>query len=562
MFNEIISFYNKTKGEGKSPSKLFKKFDTTGKYLQEMKKKYGDYNINILLYSTYNNLNTVPYAACGKIKKFSGLTVRDMCNSYRVNCEESCPECHYHLKEVMNENRRKSVHGKYGVESVSQIKEVRNKAINTMQEKYGVENISKLESVKKRKKEKFEDKSTEEIENIYLKIKNTTIDRYGVSNAAKSEVIKNKVKETFIRNYGSENVFNSTEFKNRNRIITAKRRHDKIMDYIDSEYSLTFLPFEYSEEHCFHCLKCNSDFSCNIQNYSTIRCHKCYPVNVSNEEREFFSTISDMLDCEIIYNNRYSFLDNKEIDFYIPELNIGIEYNGSYWHNSTNKDEHYHQNKCKAALDNGINLIQIYDTDVIYNKEKVVNRLKHLFKINNKKVYARKCEIKTVSTKDCNDFMNDYHFQGECVSKIRLGLYYQDELVSMCTFGKSRFDKKYDYELLRFCSKYNVVGAFSKLLKYFEKTHNPKSLITYADFDWSNGNLYSTNSFEFLKLTNPGYFYVDKKKIKISRYECQKHKLLKKYDWTTNDMTESEICNMLGYNKIYNSGNMVFVKFY
>lgn len=60
------------------------------------------------------------------------------------------------------------------------------------------------------------------------------------------------------------------------------------------------------------------------------------------------------------------------------------------------------------------------------------------------------------------------------------------------TFGKSRYDKSYEYELIRFCNilYINVIGAAGKLLKFFERSYTPKSIISYADRRYSTGNLY------------------------------------------------------------------------
>ena len=94
------------------------------------------------------------------------------------------------------------------------------------------------------------------------------------------------------------------------------------------------------------------------------------------------------------------------------------------------------------------------------------------------------------------DFLNSNHLQGNCISKYRYGLYYNDELVSLMTFGKMRKNlngKKEEgvYELLRFCNKLNttVVGGASKLLKHFIKTVNPKRIVSYTYKGWSNSNL-------------------------------------------------------------------------
>ena len=119
------------------------------------------------------------------------------------------------------------------------------------------------------------------------------------------------------------------------------------------------------------------------------------------------------------------------------------------------------------------------------------------------------------------------------------------------TFCKSRFNKNFEWELSRFSSSKHVIGGAGKLLKYFERVYKPKSLITYADRRFSQGNLYYKLGFTFDHFSSPNYFYV-KNQIKLSRIQCQKHKLIKilgnKFD---KNLTESENMCLNGYNKIY-----------
>lgn len=51
----------------------------------------------------------------------------------------------------------------------------------------------------------------------------------------------------------------------------------------------------------------------------------------------------------------------QEIDIFIPSLNLGIGYNGWYWHKD--KDKYYHQNKALRCREKGIRLIQFYQKE-------------------------------------------------------------------------------------------------------------------------------------------------------------------------------------------------------
>ena len=187
-------------------------------------------------------------------------------------------------------------------------------------------------------------------------------------------------------------------------------------------------------------------------------------------------------------------------------------------------------------------------------------------------MHARKLQVVNLSgySNFVKDYLDENHLQGNCPSSIKLGL--QDPktgiVYSIMTFGKSRFDKNIEYELLRFCNLryHNVRGAASKLLKAFERAYKPQSLVSYANRDWSQGNLYRALDFTFIRSTPPNYFYVDSKLKTISRIQTQKHKLQDFLESRNGifDSNLSERDNMInnGYRIYYDTGNLVYHKFY
>lgn len=111
----------------------------------------------------------------------------------------------------------------------------------------------------------------------------------------------------------------------------------------------------------------------------------------------------------------------------------------------------YHYNKTKIALENGYRVINVWDWDN-------VNIILNFIKNDKIRIFARKCILKEVSLKDANIFLNENHLQGTCKNQsIRIGLYYNNELVSIMTFGKLRYNKNYKYELLRYCTKLGYI---------------------------------------------------------------------------------------------------------
>ena len=144
-----------------------------------------------------------------------------------------------------------------------------------------------------------------------------------------------------------------------------------------------------------------------------------------------------------------------------------------------------------------------------------------------KRIYARNCIVKSIPSEIKNEFLDKNHLQGNDKSCICLGLFYDDELVSIMTFGNSRYNKNYQYEMHRFCTKigYQIIGGASKLWSYFVKNHNPKSVITYADRRYSDGTFYSKIGFKKIGISKPNYFYFKNTINLLSRLNFQKNKL-------------------------------------
>jgi len=281
---------------------------------------------------------------------------------------------------------------------------------------------------------------------------------------------------------------------------------------------------------------------------------------VSGPEKDVLDFIKAYTDS--IEENSRKIIAPYELDVYLPKYNFAIEYNGNYWHTEKNgKSKDYHINKTNMCKDKGIQLLHIF--------EHQWNNKSEIFKsvIANKlgfsdKIYARKCKI--VELKDCKEFLETNHLQGNCPSSIKLGLTYNGELVSVMTFGKPRFNKSYEYELIRFCNKLNtiVVGGASKLLKYFEKYYSPKSLVSYANLQWSDGGLYNQLGFIESGISEPNYWWV--KGIKtLTRYQCPKHKLKDLLgDKFNPDLSEKDNMQNNGYSRLFDCGNAVFIKEY
>ena len=245
----------------------------------------------------------------------------------------------------------------------------------------------------------------------------------------------------------------------------------------------------------------------------TEKCRKANGNAISKVNKEF----SKQLKENNIRNKLEKSVKNYSYDIEILNSNILLELNPTYTHNSTHGSEFrghkkkpleatYHFNKTIVAKENGYQCIHIWDWD---NCDKIINILKP-----KETIYARKCYCKNISKEQCDDFLETYHLQGSCRGqKVLLGLFYNNKLVEVMTFGKPRYNLKYEWELLRLCSvfDYNIIGGASKLFSYFVEKYNPKNVISYCDNSKFNGNVYKTLGFKFLSYGNPSKHWYNMK---------------------------------------------------
>ena len=354
----------------------------------------------------------------------------------------------------------------------------------------------------------------------------------------------------------------SKKLQSQERTHSTEYFINKIKDiHGENAFDLTNVVYTgYDEPITMKCNKCGKYITRNAGYF--ISGHGCpyHFNNRSKSELEIAEYIKS-IGLNVIENDRTILNENKELDIYVPDKKIAIEFDGLYWHNELNKDKYYHLKKLKDCDNQGIRLIHIFEDEWLNKNNIWKSILNTLFNNTKNRIFARKCIIKEVNSSDSRKFLDENHLQGYCNSTFRYGLYYNNELVSLMTFGKTRHfigNSSHEYELLRFCNKINttVVGGASKLFKYFIKQHNPKNVVSYADRRWSNGNLYEKLGFNLYNISPPNYYYVIGNERK-NRFNFRKSMLIKKYNCPKN-MTEHEFCKSMKWYRIYDCGCLCY----
>jgi hypothetical protein len=427
---------------------------------------------------------------------------------------------------------------RYGVEYALQSKELKDKAKKTNLEKFGVENpFMDNEMIKSKFKEKWGVHHPSKVKEINDRIKKT---KELNGSSLSSYRIRKKIKETNNEKFGSNTPSQSDYI--RDNIIS---NHTNYIKYIGNNTSM----FRCEKDHIFYID--SSSFHNRVRSKIPL-CTVCGPIGDSKsiKEKELFEYIQSIYNGEIIQSYR----DGIEIDIYLPELKIGFEFNGLYWHSEEYKDKWYHLNKTRYFKERSIKIIHIWEDDWDFKRNIIKSQIKNWLKLSEIKIFARKCQVKEiVDSKIVNTFLKENHIQGKVNSILKLGLYLESELVSIMTFDKYEGRKKMEdggWNINRFCNKLetNVVGGASKLFKYFIKNYDVKRIISYSDKDWSLGGLYKNLSFEKISETNPDYKYIfEGKRINKSRF--RKSRL-------NTDLTESEYMKKSQIHRIWDCGKI------
>lgn len=460
---------------------------------------------------------------------------------------------------------------KYGTEYALQSDIIRNKSKETSLEKYGFEYPSQSPEVQNKIKESNIRNNGVEYPQQSDEIKKITkannIERWGVDNPMKFGIFKEKSKVTSLEKYGTEYPIQNIkvlEKRIKNNIEKWGVSNNSQSDIMRSDYKISqcdgYVKYVGNSISLFNCIKCGNNFEINTDNFFSRKkqnidlCTICNPIGDSSsiKESDLSDFISSIYSGEIIRRYR----DGLEIDIYLPDIKVGFEFNGLYWHSAEYKDKNYHIDKTNHFKELGIKVIHIWEDDWNFKKDIIKSQVKNWVGKSENKIFARNCQVREVlDIKEYKNFLNDNHIQGYVNSKKRIGLYFNSKLVSLMTFDNFEGREKMEiseWNLSRFCNRLNtnVVGGASKLLNFFIKNIHPTRIISYANIDWSDGGLYNKLGFKLISISNPDYKYIiGGKRMNKSGYRKSKLK-------TT--LTESSFMQTNGFNRIYDCGKMKF----
>lgn len=449
---------------------------------------------------------------CGKETTFCTILT-----GYRQYCSTKCSNLDPEIREKIEQTSIE----KYGVKCNlnleetkkrakvnNQSKEARTKRAKTNIEKYGTENVYASDQVKE-------------------KIRQTNLERYGVDYSWQSDDVKEKRKVTSLAKYGTEHPQQSDVVKQHTRQLKQSRlqefmiqndcisRGEVIQQY---GFGWTFI-VDKIKVHPMYCG--NKAF---IKNSELIKIQKYSEINhyqSSLFEAEVIDFIKSIYSGKIINNTR-DILKPYELDVYIPDKHIAIECNGTFWHDAEHKNKTYHIDKSKSCRDKGIRLIHVYE----WEWSNYPNKIKQLLNISLgsvSKIYARQCEVRLISNQEAKPFNEATHLQGHRNAQVTYGLFYEDELVQLMSFSKTRYNRNIkndsEWEIIRGCPGSNniVIGGVSRLFKHFVADYTPSKVFSYCDFNKFDGKSYLALGMTFIGYTCPNKWWIIDRNTVIER---------------------------------------------
>jgi len=481
-------------------------------------------------------------------------------NNYSQCCSRLCSSSHSLPK------RQQTCMNKYGVSNPAVLDAVKNKIKQTCQELYGVDNYSKSSQFKQHQSDWWKSLGKEQREEINNKRSITSQQVWGTKWVVQSDAVKSKINQSMVDRYGASKPLQVGEFKLKQQQTMLDRygRMFANQQHLDTEFIRNVKDADWLQQQMqTQSLRAIADQHgvSHSRMFSYARMHNLTSAVSSDFEKSVKTWLESVSSTEIQTNVKM--LGRREVDIFIPERKLAIECNGLYWHCESSGEKHktYHQEKTLQCRQLGIQLIHLLDTDWYNRNSQVTSRIANMLKLNTVRLGARTLEVREVDQKTSKMFLDQNHLHGWAPSSVTYGLYTdQDQLVFAISFGRCRYNKNFQWELIRLCSLQNttVIGGAQKVFAHFVRQRDPDSVISYADLQWSDGSVYSQMGFSHSHNGQPGYWYTKDYSTIWHRSKFQKKQLSKLLENFDPNLSEWQNMQNNKWDRYWDSGNSVW----
>ena len=400
---------------------------------------------------------------------------------------------------------------------------VSEKAITRRLSEYGIKRDTKMTYLNRKKAMKMRYGVEHPIHDptIAQKTRQTMLERYGVEYTAQSPALQRKMQDTMLKKYHKKNYVETSDFQYKSQETCSTK--------YGVEYPCQLPQCKKALEEAVGHSKPEQDFAAKLDSYN-ISYEREYPIRGFKYDFKVDNTLFE-IDPSSSHNANFGLFGNKP------------------------KSREYHYTKYSVAKEYGFHCVHVFDWD---NAEKIIKT----FILPKKRIFARQTELRNVPLSEAKAFLDENHLQGYAKDKIRLGLYHENELVEIMTFDKPRYNKNYEYELVRLCSTYNVEGGTEKILDHFIREHNPQNIISYCDLSKFSGKIYQKLGFKIISRSKPNKHWVN---LKTGQHITNNLLMQRGFDqlFKTNygkGTSNEQLMLENGFVEVYDCGQLTFIK--
>ena len=264
------------------------------------------------------------------------------------------------------------------------------------------------------------------------------------------------------------------------------------------------------------CNTCNTEFTITRQQFHDSKykgntCPVCFPnqqIKFSVCELEMYNFVKS-LHPDAVHGYRKTY-HSKEIDAFVPSLNIGFEYNGLYWHSeqlfqSLNKSHVSDALKWKYFTNQGITLIQIFEDEWKVKNRAVLSKITHLLGQTSNKIHARNCGVVQIDEARAHQFLQENALFDPNTSDYWFSLEHRGEIVSVIGFNINELHcDVIDFSIKCFT---HIPGAFSKMLNVVKQEYGAETISIGSNKRWHKSNSFNACEFVASKELDPKCWY-------------------------------------------------------
>lgn len=272
-------------------------------------------------------------------------------------------------------------------------------------------------------------------------------------------------------------------------------------------------------------------------------------------------------------------LKPRELDLYLPEKKLAIEYCGMFWHSygdaeTEREKKRRHYEKYVACAQKGIRLLTVYESEWQQHNYAIRRLLRNAVGKSRGRLMARKCELHHVENAEARAFYDRYHPQGGAGNGVHYGLFWKDKLVACMRFSHGANDRGASaanrvWTLSRYATRITVSGGASRLFKAFLADYNPSTVKSFSDNRYFAGAMYEKLGFTLEAEVDPDYQIWSQKVGLLPKSHYQRRKLRVRllehgldsvaFDPETDPRTEADITYLMGARRIYDCGKKRWV---